>query len=296
MLMEYSNYTPAYGYAFDDNSDSTIVDCDSDDGSTIILSDASSESSSIIVQSKKYNDKCCLDDEAGSSDRGLEQSLNDLSGSLWNDVSIITPLQKQRHLDDLLKEEREAVGQILVANCCKGECLLHLTAHAVLTTRKRVSCLKSRGDRRQWFVDKISESSKIVNGKLETSFCVGGSDVCKKAFCIVYNLPSKYISDVTKSVEKGHLTIEHGNSGSKRPTAKSEGAKVWMEKYFHLLGDKMPNSNQIHLPSWDTQKDIYARYKQDMAQQMLLEKDLISLSMFYRIWQEEFSHVVIPEV
>lgn len=28
------------------------------------------------------------------------------------------------------------------------------------------------------------------------------------------------------------------------------------EEIFHLIGDKMPNNNQVHLPSWETQKDI----------------------------------------
>ena len=69
-----------------------------------------------------------------------------------------------------------------------------------------------------------------------------------------------------------------------------------MSRYFKLIGDKMPTNGQIHLPSRDTQKNIYARYKDDMNWQKLEDGDIISLSMFYKIWQEDFSHVVIPEV
>ena len=70
----------------------------------------------------------------------------------------------------------------------------------------------------------------------------------------------------------------------------------WMEKYFNLIGDKMPNSSQVHLPSWETQKDIHARYCQDMNLQGIEQDEVAGLSLFYKTWTEHFSHVVIPEV
>ena len=63
-----------------------------------------------------------------------------------------------------------------------------------------------------------------------------------------------------------------------------------------MLGDHMPHIDQIHLPSWDSQKFVYQRYKDDMLQQGYLEEDLISLRTFYRLWNEEFPKVIIPEV
>ena len=78
----------------------------------------------------------------------------------------------------------------------------------------------------------------------------------------------------------------------KKTTLKCEEAKTWMSRYFKLIGDKIPTNGQIHLPSRDTQKNIYARYKDDMNRQKLEDGDIISLSMFYKIWQEDFSHVV----
>ena len=58
----------------------------------------------------------------------------------------------------------------------------------------------------------------------------------------------------------------------------------------------MPHNPQIHLPSWETQKDVYTRYAEDMKLQQLQPSDILSLSMFYKVWKDEFSHVVIPEV
>ena len=55
----------------------------------------------------------------------------------------------------------------------------------------------------------------------------------------------------------------------------------------------MPNTEQVHLPSWESRRDIYNRYKDDTQE---MEGDTISLDMFYKIWRKDFSNVVIPEV
>ena len=44
----------------------------------------------------------------------------------------------------------------------------------------------------------------------------------------------------------------------------------------------MPTNGQIHLPSWDTQKDVYARFRDDKIQQKLKDSDIISLTCFIR--------------
>ena len=45
--------------------------------------------------------------------------------------------------------------------------------------------------------------------------------------------------------------MEHGNLGKKRRNTKTEAAITWMDRYFNLIGDKMPDENQIHLPCWE---------------------------------------------
>ena len=69
-----------------------------------------------------------------------------------------------------------------------------------------------------------------------------------------------------------------------------------MERYFLLVGDCMPHTNRVHLPSWDSQKFVFERYREDVVSQGGQECDVVALRTFYRIWKEEFSHVVIPEV
>lgn len=149
---------------------------------------------------------------------------------------------------------------------------------------------------RKWLTERIRDNTCVRKDVVSTKFIVGGQNVCKKAWCRVYDVSEKRVSGIVSSISKGLLcSIEHGNKGKKRPAERSEDAVAWMKRYFHLIGDHMPHNNQIHLPSWDTQKNVYERYKDDMAMQSS-ESSVVSLRSFYRLWAEEFPNVVIPEV
>ena len=240
---------------------------DSDSGDTIVLSTGDSVS------------------DATATDQEESTEIDDVS-------TFTEPCRKQDNDDD---DERKTATSILMNKCCSNDCLLHLTGYAILMTRRKVCCLKG-SERRQWIIDKLLETSCYINGKLNTKFNIGGMAVCKSAFSLIYSFPPKTISRAIKFIRDGGLIIEHGNKGRKKVTGKCEEAKTWMSRHFKLIGDKMPTNGQIHLPSWDTQKDVYARFRDDKIQQKLKDSDIISLTCFYKIWREDFPHVVIPEV
>ena len=197
-----------------------------------------------------------------------------------------------------VQENLADVGHTLVSGCCQQQCLLSLTPKAVLTIRGKLGALKP-SEKKQWITDKVFESSKVstsCRGKLETNFVLSGVNVCTTAWCKVVQVKEKQLSRISSNVAQGFLNVQHGNKGRKRNNTTSDVAKTWMERYFHLVGDKMPHNDQIHLPSWETQKDVFQRYSSDMAEQQLSQEDTVSLSTFYRIWTECFPKVVIPEV
>jgi len=45
----------------------------------------------------------------------------------------------------------------------------------------------------------------------------------------------------------GQKVVEHGNKGKCRSNTKFELAVAWMNRYFNLIGDKMPHKKQIHI-------------------------------------------------
>lgn len=190
----------------------------------------------------------------------------------------------------------EDIASLLISTCCDRKCVHFLSVNDVLSAREKVHSLNSNA-LRQWTIDRMNENShEDASGKIQTKYLVAGNDVCQKAWCSVHEISPARLARLRKSVLKGQKKFEHGNKGKKRLNTRTEGAKAWMTRYFHLVGDKMPNKDQIHLPSWETQKDIYTRYKSDMQLQQIPESEMVALSSFYRIWTEEFSNVVIPEV
>ncbi len=194
------------------------------------------------------------------------------------------------------ESERELVGSLLVSKCCHRQCLLHLTALDVMAARRRYYSLKVN-EQRQWLMDRILENShEQEKGKRQVKFSLSGFEICQASWSRLYGVSSRRLSRLVKSVSDGVLVAEHGNKGRRRSNTKSNSAKAWMTKYFHLVGDKMPHNSQIHLPSWETQKDVYMRYTEDMTIQGIPAVEIVSLSMFYKIWAESFSNVVIPQV
>lgn len=72
--------------------------------------------------------------------------------------------------------------------------------------------------------------------------------------------------------------MKHGNAGKKRLNTKTDAAIVWMDRYFNLIGGKMPDKDQIHLPCWENQKDIYHRYCSDLKARGSMGKELLGIS------------------
>lgn len=138
-------------------------------------------------------------------------------------------------------------------------------------------------------MDKIHESShKLGQGKRQIKFTLSGREICQMSWCRIYGVPYSRLRHLLKSVSQGVMVAEHGNKSRRRSYTKSANAKAWMTKYFNLVGDKMLHNSQIHLPSWETQKDVYLRYTEDMTVQGIPATEIVSLSMFYKIWADEF--------
>ena len=198
-----------------------------------------------------------------------------------------------QEISDDEKSQCKVLGTFFTSQCCSKDCLLHLTGHEIINARRKV-CNVSENLKRKWLFEKVSESSRLVGGKLQTSFYLAGQELCHAAFCLLYSINTKRLDRVIRSISDGDISHTHGNKGRKRKGTKSVPLTIWMERYFNLIGDKMPHNNQIHLPSWETRKNIYERYRDDMEAKEI--KEVVSRSMFYKLWIDEFPHVVIPEV
>ena len=80
------------------------------------------------------------------------------------------------------------------------------------------------------------------------------------------------------------------------PIHRHEQAILWMEEWFHLHGDKMPDSVMTHLPHYLTKEAVYKEMTEEMISAGLQKGDIISLQRFYMLWSEKFANVSIPKV
>ena len=75
-----------------------------------------------------------------------------------------------------------------------------------------------------------------------------------------------------------------------------EQAILWMQEWFHLHGDKMPDSVMTHLPHYLTKEAVYKEMRDEMLSSGLGRDEVISLQRFYVLWTEKFKTVSIPKV
>jgi hypothetical protein len=178
------------------------------------------------------------------------------------------------------QEELEKIAGVLISKCCDNLCTRDLTVNDILIVRSKFSNLNIT-EQRQWLADKIIENSSSIDWK--TKYIVAGKEVCRESFCLVHNFSPKRLFRIRKEVTQGCFNYEHGNKGKKKETTRVNEVKTWMNRYFKLIGDKLPDKDQIHLPSWDTQKAIYQRYKDDMMRMGMYIACILHASLSYHI-------------
>ena len=192
-------------------------------------------------------------------------------------------------------EELEMIGKMLVGVCCDKECFRHLTANDIITARTDFVQL-TKPEQKQYLFTKLRENSSESSGKIETKYFLAGKEICCISWTKIYSISVRTLTRMLKDISFGEKHVAHKNQGKKRVNTKKELLVAWMERYFNLIGDKMPDTKQIHLPSWETRKDIHTRYCQDMQLRGIEQEEISGSSTFYKVWTEQFTHVVIPEV
>ena len=193
-------------------------------------------------------------------------------------------------------KELTRIGKTLVSPCCDNLCLRHLTAMDVIACQTEINQYKNKTDRKRCLFAKLTNgSSETSKGMITTRYFVAGKEICAAAWCKVYSVSYRTLRRMKQKIILGE-EMEHGNLGKKRRNTKTEAAIAWMDRYFNLIGDKMPDKDQIHLPCWENQKDIYHRYCNDFKSRGSMEEDLLGISLFYKVWIDHFSNVIIPEV
>lgn len=123
-------------------------------------------------------------------------------------------------------------------------------------------------------------------------FVRGYGQTCKTAWQAVYGINSKCLEEIFKTCLDGVVTFEL-QPHSQGQRHKTNVAKAWMRLFFGRIGDKMPDSLAINLPSYLDNRIIYGYLKDDLVQR---KEQPICYSQFCRIMNKDFPDVFIPKV
>lgn len=193
------------------------------------------------------------------------------------------------------KEESNCEESTLGKECCKEHCLQHFSIEEFTNSTQHFHS-KSPTEQRQYLHDCLilsSPSGAATSSASKEKFMLYSKPLCKKAFAVLLGTSERRLDRIKQNFAAVGKIV-HGNRGIKRPTTKSSDASAWMESYFSRMGDHMPDSNRIHLPSFLTKREVYQRMCTELSEDGI--KEIISLSTFYELWDKNFSHVLIPEV
>ena len=119
-----------------------------------------------------------------------------------------------------------------------------------------------------------------------------GYHVCKTAWIAAYGVGIKMFTNTYQSFTAGFVFLETAESNANL-THKSIIAKSWMKMTFNRIGDAMPDSLTIHLPSYLDHRILYGYMKADLERQ---GERCISYSHFCGLMNSHFHDVRIPKV
>ena len=159
-------------------------------------------------------------------------------------------------------------------------------------------CRRSRSEQRQFlFAIVIASAKRTIDTLCSDGYAIGGNKLCRKALMSVLGISHKRLRTVTKLVAVGAIaTTPNTAIARRRKTDKVQIACAWMENYFKRIGDKMPHTQQVHLPNFLSKMSVYEQMIQELAAQGHADIQRISLLHFYPLWNNQFSYCIIPKV
>lgn len=110
---------------------------------------------------------------------------------------------------------------------------------------------------------------------------------------MAYGFRHNRFASIKSKFLNGVIIAEHGRLGRIETTDKSIRVISWLRMFTEKVGDRMPTSTAIHLPSCLTKNDVFTLASDELSQGGL---ECCKQSTFYEIWKNYFPNVKIPKV
>ena len=177
--------------------------------------------------------------------------------------------------------------------CCDRKritCFKSISQATIEQCRDQLDSLGSETRQNQFIITYMRDHSRKDKSVLYT-LC--GEQVCEVCWRLTYGIRYNKFRGLKDKYTSGVVALEHGLTGRLNTSQSSLRLISWMRSFFEKIGDHMPMSDALHLPSCLTRVDVYELAKDDLTQGGLA---CCSLAHMYKVWNDEFPHVKIPKV
>ena len=141
-----------------------------------------------------------------------------------------------------------SVASLMSRHCCNKNtvtCFKLITQATIERIRETVYSV-SETEQIQIVLDYMLEHSQ-GNGSI--LYSVGGQMVCETCFRYVYGFRYNRFSAMKEKFKRGVVLAEHGRLGRGERSDVSVRVISWLRVFVDKIGDRMPTSTAVHLPS-----------------------------------------------
>lgn len=187
------------------------------------------------------------------------------------------------------------VNELMSKRCCNRKeitCFKKLSQCEIEKIRQEFYSLSTEIEQTQHILTFLRTHSRADKSIL---YNVAGHEVCEVCYRMVYGVRYNRFATVKKKFLMGVVAAEHGLLGMPQSHRGCERIRLisWLHTFIEKVGDKLPMSDEKHLPSCLTKADVYSLASDDLTQGGLA---CCKISTFYEIWKTDFPNVKIPKV
>lgn len=198
-----------------------------------------------------------------------------------------------KKMDQKVRSNYEIVS-LLKSECCEKDCLQNLSLSDIKTTEEMFKSKSNSTEQNNWILDFILQhTSTREDDTKDICFVIRGRRVCREAWCMVHGISMKRLMQIIRDSQNNQRMYTHGNKGKRKLQEKTADCIAWLKFFVACIGDQQPDSDKTHLPSCFTKKAIFEKMEEELR---LNDKEVVSRSQWYNIWEDHFKDVLIPKV
>src|ERR1700722_10559754 len=126
--------------------------------------------------------------------------------------------------------------------------------------------------------------------------------ICRRAFMIIYGISENKFSGLHKKQAAHHgcqssmtSSIAAGWIQGYTDEVCSQLCYAYIDFVFRQYGCRSPKTNSIYMPCIVAKNSLYSKYSHFVKRSLPDEQQIVSQHTFYRIFQQQFTHVKFPK-